>query len=582
MPRGTLIAQMPVETKDARLREVLDAMPHKVWMVRPDGPAIYYNRAMREFAGEALTLPERSGREIALIHPEDLPTLAAARSAAAQEQKNCTLEVRLKCPDGSWRWHQLDFSRLWSGNGDFWLVAATDIHDLKLAMLAAQESGEQFRLAAEAAHLGVYSFDLQTGDHVWSHELKDIFGLCANAPAPTDVLQYIHPDDRQRVRALRQQSIDPQGAGAFEDQHRIIRADGSIRWVFVKGRMSFVGEGAERKPKCGVGFVLDVTERNAAEQALAQSEERYRTLVDNANDVVATLDLELRFTSVNPAVERILGYTPQEMIGTELSRYVPASQFEIQQKMLLNNRESELGTHYEMQLMGKNPQRLFTLEVSSKLLFDERGKPIAVHAIARDITERKNAEARQAVLIRELQHRTKNMLAVIQSITSNTLRRSHDLESAHEALIGRLHALAHAQQFVASGATGGAPLRELIEGALSSFGARASLSGYPIVTGNAFAQMFALVVHELATNAAKHGSLSSSEGRVLISWKIDNVDDEPSLNFSWVERGGPPVRPNRSEGFGSQLLSMVGKPELAFKREGFEYALTIAISEVMR
>jgi PAS domain S-box-containing protein len=576
------LAQMPGETRDARLREVLDAMPHKVWMVRADGPAIFYNRAMRAFAGAALSLPARRDRERALTHPEDIAALAAARASAAAGGTSWGVEVRLKCPDGSWRWHQLEFSRIWGGEGDVWLAAATDIHDLKLALLASQESGEQFRLAAEAARIGVYSFDLQTGEHVWSDQLKDIFGLPTQAPAPADILQLIHAADRDRVRTLRQQSFDPSGAGAFEDQHRILRADGTVRWVLVKGRMSFVGEGDQRKPWRGIGFVLDITERKAAEQALARSEERYRTLVENANDIVATLDLQLRFTSVNPAIERILGYAPDEVIGTELGRYAPPDQLELQRAMLRRMLEGEPGARYEMQLLAKEPPRPLTLEVSSKLLVDEHGRPTAIHAIARDVSERKNAEARQSVLIRELQHRTKNMLAVIQSITSNTLRRSHDLESAHEALIGRLHALAHAQEFVASGATGGVPLRELIEGALSSFGARASLSGYPIVAGNAFAQMFALVVHELATNAAKHGSLSAAEGRVLIGWKIDNVHEEPSLNFTWVEQGGPPVRAQRGEGFGTQLLAMVGTPELAFREQGFAYTLTVPMSEVLR
>ena len=87
-------------------------------------------------------------------------------------------------------------------------------------------------------------------------------------------------------------------------------------------------------------------------------------------------------------------------------------------------------------LVSKDRQRCFTLEVSSKLLFDQSGKPSGIHAIARDITERKEAEARQLVLIRELQHRTKNLLAVIQSIVSNTLSRSRDLTSANDAIVG--------------------------------------------------------------------------------------------------------------------------------------------------
>src|SRR5262249_37054548 len=154
---------------------------------------------------------------------------------------------------------------------------------------------------------------------------------------------------------------------------------------------------------------------------------------------------------------------------------------------------------------------------------------------------RKEAEARQAVLVRELQHRTKNMLAVIQSIATSTLSRSNDLASAQEALIGRLHALAHAQEFVAAGPGGGVPLRDLVESELAAFGARTIISGEAIVVGGAFAQTFALVVHELATNAVKHGSLSAERGRVVLDWKINRSSELQQLCFSWMERGGPPA-----------------------------------------
>jgi PAS domain S-box-containing protein len=310
------------------------------------------------------------------------------------------------------------------------------------------------------------------------------------------------------------------------------------------------------------------------------SEESYRALIDNANDIVATLDLNFNFSSVNPAVERILGYTPQEIIGTPLSRYVPDDQLAMHREMLDRKLKGEMATQYEMQLLGKNRER-FTLEVNSKLIFND-GRPVAIHSIARDITQRKNAEAGQAVLIRELQHRTKNMLAVIQSIASNTLRRSHDLEHAHAAIVGRLHALAHAQEFVVSGPGGGVPLRELVEAELSVFGARAILSGDALMVGGAFAQTFALVVHELATNSVKHGSLSAERGRVVLDWRIDQSSERPQLNFSWKERGGPPATSPDITGLGTQLISMLGETEIAFKDEGFEYWLAVPLEEVVR
>ena len=423
------------ETSDARLREALDAMPHKVWMVRPDGPAIYYNRAMREFAGAALDLPDRPSRERALIHGDDLGRVAAARDRAIIDNQDWALEVRLKCPDGSWRWHRLNFSMLWGrGRVEAWLATATDIHDLREALLSAQESGEQLRLAAQAAQLGTYSFDLQTREHVWSPELKAIFGLAPGAVEPPDVRQNIHADDRERGCPSRRESFDPGSSGVFEDEHRIIRPDGSIRWVFVKGRMSFTGEGESRVPKRGA-FSATSRRRSWARRS-------------------ATTCRRISSSCISKSSRR--------------------------------------------SCRGRHPH--------SAAQWQSRGRA--------------------------------------------------------RALIGRLHALAHAQEFVASGAGGGALLSDLVEAQLASFGARAHVAGPSIVAGSSFAQMFALIVHELATNAAKHGALASASGRVAISWKVGDADGEPTLQFAWIERGRAPAEPPT--------------------REGFEYALAVSLTEVAR
>jgi PAS domain S-box-containing protein len=571
------------EASDDRLRQALDAMPHKVWMVKPDGPALFYNRAMRAFAGVALDLPDRPAREKALIHPDDLDRVAVARDAALANPRDWAVEARLKCPDGGWRWHRLNFSMLWhEGAVEAWLATATDIDELHQAMVKARESEDFVRLAAEAAQLGVYSFDLETREHIWSPELKAIVGLEADAQTPADILERIHPEDRERVRALRLASFDPAGPGVFEDEHRIVRPDGATRWVMVKGRVSFLGEGVARKPKRGVGFVLDITERKLAEGALKHSEQRYRALVENANDIVATLDLEGRLTSLNSAVGAILGYTPEELVGTPLSRLVPTDEMPIHESMLQRKLDGEPATRYEMTVLAKSGRKL-TLDVNSQLILGGDGKPLAIHSIARDITERKEAEARQKLLVRELQHRTKNMLAVIQSIATSTLRRSHDLASAEEAFVGRLHALARAQEFVASGPAGGVPLRDLVEDELAAFATRLRIDGVPVVLGGAFAQQFALVLHELATNAAKYGSLSTTNGRLLISWEVTSRPPEPTLLFSWLERDGPRVVAPKTSGFGSQLLAIAftKAPRVAYAEKGFEFDVEVPLWQIL-
>lgn len=577
------VSDLVAGTSEVQLRAALDAMPHKVWMVRPEGPSLYYNRAMRAFGGDALNLPDRASREAALIHPDDLPRARSAAASAIADPKDFELEVRLLDPAGAWRWHRLSCSMMHGGGRvEAWLITATDIDDLRQAMIAARESSERLRIVGEATQLGIFSLDLRTGERSWSREMNAIFGLAPDAPAPCDILPIIHPEDRERVHAWLVATLNPNGPATVSSEHRILRPDGSIRWVLIKGGVSFTSEGAERKPVRSVGFAIDITERKIAERTLEESEQRYRTLVDNANDIVATLDLDGRFTTVNPAVERILGYAPQEVVGKLVSHFVPRELHAMQRDVLQRKLEGEPSTQYELELLAKDSGRRVTLDVKSRLSFGEDGKPIAIHSIGRDITERKEAEARQALLVRELQHRTKNLLAVVQSIATSTLSRSRDLKSALDSFVGRLHALAHAQEFVAAGPGAGASLRRLIDAELAPFAARANVTGEPVVVGASFGQMFALVVHELATNAAKHGSLTVPQGHVVIGWKVDRSGPEALLRFAWTERDGPPAAQPNAEGMGTQLMSLLGKSQVHFKETGFEYELEIPLAEALR
>jgi PAS domain S-box-containing protein len=443
------------------------------------------------------------------------------------------------------------------------------------------EREEILELAERSAGIGVWDIDMATGMLRGRPQLFRLLGLQpTSGPVPIDTLRALrHPEDRDRVADGFQHVLDS-GNDFYEVEYRIIRPDQQVRWIFRRGR---IVRDARGKAIRYSGVDMDVTERKAAEAALTESEQRYRALVDNASDIVMTMDLDMRITSANPAVQRILGYEPREIIGTPISRLIPADQLAMQNSMLARKLAGEEATRYETDLLRKDGQRC-TIEVNSKLVLDPLGQPVGVHSIARDITERRNAEARQMLLVRELQHRTKNMLAVVQSIVMNTLTRSSGVEGAREAILGRLQAIARAQEFVASGNSGGAPLRELVEGQLATFAARAKIDGPPVYAGAPFAQMFALVIHELATNAAKYGSLSEPGGYVVITWAVRYGPSEPQLAFSWVERNGPPVAAPTHQGFGSRLISaaLPGTPHIAFDSQGFEYTVDVPLSDVTR
>jgi two-component sensor histidine kinase len=193
---------------------------------------------------------------------------------------------------------------------------------------------------------------------------------------------------------------------------------------------------------------------------------------------------------------------------------------------------------------------------------------------AREVLERRD------LLARELQHRTRNLLAVVQAIASASL-----LESpGKEAFFDRLHALAKAQDLIIEGAGRGALMRHVVGSALESFGTRVSVDGPEVFLNPGAAQGFALVVHELATNAAKHGALSTEGGSVFVRWAIDATTTEPIINFYWQEKGGPVVTAPKRKGFGTVLLeravaTSAVPPRFDYAPEGFSYEVKAILAE---
>ena len=291
-----------------------------------------------------------------------------------------------------------------------------------------------------------------------------------------DLAVYVNENDFDEVRRLLAEK------GVVKNLELILRDKYHERTVLLSADILELGQ-----EKCLLTASVDITERKAVEAALLQSEQRYRNLVDDANDIVATLDLEGHFTSINPAAERVLGYTPEELIGLSLEQLASGAEPPIDKAASQQELKGEGATRYEMQISAKDGRPL-SLEVNSKLIYDNGGKPTAIHSISRDVTERKDAEARQSLLIRELQHRAKNLLAIVQSIVSNTLRNGKDLQTVNDTISGRLQALARAQEFIAAGPGGGACIGDIVQAELSAFGGRVSVTGPALVASTAFAQ----------------------------------------------------------------------------------------------
>lgn len=183
---------------------------------------------------------------------------------------------------------------------------------------------------------------------------------------------------------------------------------------------------------------------------------------------------------------------------------------------------------------------------------------------------------RYELLARELQHRTKNLLSVILSIASASLREGAD---GGNALVARLHSLAKAQDLIFEAGEGGALLEHVVRSVIDTFGSRVSIEGPSVYLKAGVAQGFALIVHELATNAAKYGALTTQSGNVFVRWSLNAGVEEPTVSFTWQERGGPPTAPPQHRGFGTLLLekavaSTADPPLLDYGPHGFTYKIT--------
>ena len=202
--------------------------------------------------------------------------------------------------------------------------------------------------------------------------------------------------------------------------------------------------------------------------------------------------------------------------------------------------------------------------------------------LIRDITERRHWEESQRLLVGELNHRVKNMLAVVQSVTRQTQRSSDTIETFSEALVRRIQALASAHALLTRRNWSGADLRELVEETAGTFSApgdeRIRIEGPRVALRPDVTISFAMALHELGTNSLKHGALSAPEGKVEVSWAVGDREDG-RVRFGWIETGGPPVRPPKRRGFGTKLLErgiareLSGTVALDYSRDGFRFQL---------
>ncbi|WP_207541139.1 HWE histidine kinase domain-containing protein [Sabulicella rubraurantiaca] len=330
-----------------------------------------------------------------------------------------------------------------------------------------------------------------------------------------------------------------------------------------------------------------IRELEAENQALRAEAERLHHLLDSvALYAIVTLDLEGRVTGWNEGAHAILGYEHGEILGRSGEVFFPAEdRAEGAFVKELCRAMNEGHAPNERWHLRRDGSRFWASGLTMPLLRED-GEPEGFVSIMRDNTAGRAEEERRALMLAEMVHRMKNVLATVQAIAGQTLRRSDVPPEVQDALEERLMALAAAHDLLTRGGGEGAALAEVVRRALTSFSGtgRVRAGGAPVWVAADAVEMLNLAFHELATNAAKYGALSVPDGHVEVSWSLRRFGKSKRLvEISWRERGGPPVVPPAHQGFGTRLLErglaqkVDGTVKLSFLQEGLECQICLPV-----
>jgi PAS domain S-box-containing protein len=303
-------------------------------------------------------------------------------------------------------------------------------------------------------------------------------------------------------------------------------------------------------------------------------------VIQSSDDAIITKSLNSVITSWNAGAERVFGYTPEEAIGKSVTMLIPADQIDEEPAILERIRRGERIDHYETVRVHRDGTPLhISLTVSP--IRDASGKVVGASKIARDITERARASAQIKLLAREAEHRTRNILATVQATIH--LTQAEDAAEFKKAIEGRIRALSNVNNLFVETRWQGAELRTLVAQELEPYrrgdGTRIIIDGPELVIEPTLAQTMAVVLHELATNAAKYGPLSLDGGRVAVGW---TSGEDGRLVLTWTETGGPPVREPTRKGFGTRVMARMveqlkGQMSFDWRPEGVTCTVTVSI-----
>jgi PAS domain S-box-containing protein len=337
-----------------------------------------------------------------------------------------------------------------------------------------------------------------------------------------------------------------------------------------------------------VNCMQDITAARRVEDAWRESEQRLAATYAHAAIGIAEIDEEGRLIRVNETVCAITGYGRDDLLKMSVFDVTHPDDREWDRANFRTQAKAN-GDGYAVEMRLLRPDgRTIWVDVRSSTVRDAAGRFLYGIRVVQDITDRKQAELRQKLLLDELNHRVKNTLSTVQSLATQTLRGAGSPEQFRRTFEARVVALSKAHNLLTTRNWQGADLKDIVAEQLEPYAdaARLKLEGEPVALTPRAALTLSMMLHELATNAAKYGALSTPAGGVEVCWSVERTGANEArdlVRLAWRESGGPPVAPPRRRGFGSRLIErstgeLDGEAQLAFDPAGFSCSVTIPLT----
>ncbi|ODT08130.1 MAG: histidine kinase [Mesorhizobium sp. SCN 65-20] len=320
-----------------------------------------------------------------------------------------------------------------------------------------------------------------------------------------------------------------------------------------------------------INLLVDVSAQKQSEELT----HRLAAIVESSDDAIISKDLCGVIKSWNAGAERLFGYAPDEVIGKHVTILIPADRQSEEDLILSRVRNGQRVDHFDT-VRRRKDGRTVSISLTVSPIRNASGKVIGASKIARDITERKENEHRIRALMREVNHRVKNQFAVILSMVRETGKYVTTAGEFEKQIRNRIMALSRSQDLLVDGDWRGASLSELVDNQIRPFAAehRLLVFGEPVTLSTLAVQNLGMAFHELATNSAKHGALSSDRGTVEVEWTVAD-----RFRLTWKETNGPAVEEAARNGFGKVVLERItpialnGVGRLNFHPKGVTWTL---------